>query len=110
MKIAVVGDHDMILGFLLAGVKLTRTVGNAKETIDAVEYFLGLQNVGIILLQAGMASSVRAYLAGKIHKKNVYPIILEIEGIAGRDKPYKESKKFVPGSDADSGIRRSGHG
>ena len=109
MKIAVVGDHDMILGFLLAGVKLTRSAGNAKETIEALEYFLGLQNVGIIILQASMASLVRTYLTGKIHKKNVYPVILEIEGISGPDKPYNVSKEFVPGSGTDSAIRRSGH-
>jgi vacuolar-type H+-ATPase subunit F/Vma7 len=110
MKIAIVGDHDMILGFLLTGVKLTRTVRNAEETIDALEYFLGLQNVGIILLQARMASMVRAYLAGKIHRKNLYPVILEIEDRSHPADMEKVSMKFMTGTETDPGMGRSDHG
>jgi vacuolar-type H+-ATPase subunit F/Vma7 len=110
MKIAVVGDHETTLGFSLAGVKLIMSVQNAEETINAVDYFLSYHDVGVILLQDRMARPVRAYLANKMLKKNVYPIILEIEGITGPDESADVSKTDIPRNDTDPGTRRSGYG
>ncbi len=110
MKIAVVGDHETTLGFSLAGVKLSMPVQNAEETIKAVDYFLSYSGVGIILLQDSMARQVRAYLADKMLKKNVYPIILEIEGITGPDKSADASKTDKTHTDTDPGTRRSAYG
>ncbi len=87
MNLAVIGRRDMILGFSLAGVKITYQVRDQKEADAAFTICIQDSTVGIILIDAGIANYLSSQMADVRKSHRLYPIILTIPGSAAPVRP-----------------------
>jgi vacuolar-type H+-ATPase subunit F/Vma7 len=102
MKVAVIGDRTMVIGFGLLGVKDAKIAERPQDVEEYVRGFLGDTEIGVILLQDHLAEEIRAFLTGIQKEKRVYPIIVEIPGKGGpieREDPIQKTVKRAVGID-----------
>jgi len=76
MKLYVVGHKDTVLGFSLIGVEGFATE-NAEEAIRKIEELLGMGDIGIIMITAGIARRLEPRIR-EIEMDVTLPIILRI--------------------------------
>ena len=99
--VAIMGDEDMVTGFLLAGIGHTTAKGDNFLVVDAktpraqieaafLRWTAPTTNIGIILISQQVAEASLRHLLDR-HEEAV-PAILEIPS---KDKPYDPSKDFV---------------
>ncbi|MFW5928660.1 MAG: V-type ATP synthase subunit F [Thermoplasmatota archaeon] len=94
MKVVVVGDEDMALGFSLAGVDKTYVPSDDYDARKQLNHLLEEPDVGIILLSERIAEDIREHLQEKIkRKKELYPIIVEIPNKEGKLKDKEDPLK-----------------
>lgn len=81
MKMLVIGAHEAVLGFSLAGVNGVVTT-NADETNQALDEALAAKDIGIILVTQDMARQIGARMDQlKLH--STVPLVVEIPSPAG---------------------------
>ena len=89
MGIALVGDMDTVIGFSLAGVKMSYTVpDDDKEkgwaaAKDAVTRIMERDDVGILVITVRIAEGIRKHIEREKQFKPLYPIIVEIPDKGG---------------------------
>ncbi len=93
MKVVVVGDEHMALGFELAGVDESYTPGTDMEAIKVLDRLIGSSDVAVIILSESIAENIREDLERMTQDKGLYPVIVEIPGKAGPVKAKKDILK-----------------
>jgi V/A-type H+-transporting ATPase subunit F len=64
MKIAVVGDLDMTMGFRLAGLVDVYEVKNANEALEAIKDLDGRDDIGLIITSERIGEEIRDKISG----------------------------------------------
>ncbi|WP_421077739.1 V-type ATP synthase subunit F [Methanothermococcus sp. Ax23] len=67
MKIGVVGDLDMTMGFRLAGLVDVYEVKNTDEALNAIEELDSREDIGLIIIPEKLGESIRDKLS-KLNK------------------------------------------
>ena len=89
MGIAIVADRDTVIGFKLAGIKMTHYVPDddgefgfktAKQHITDI---MKRDDVGILIITARIAESIRDHIEKEQIFRPLYPIIVEIPDKGG---------------------------
>ncbi len=92
MKVVVVGDEHMALGFELAGADESYTPGTDMEAIKILDRLVESSDVAVILLSERIAENVRGELERITQNKGLYPVIVEMPG---KDGPVKDKKDIL---------------
>ncbi len=106
MKVAVIGDMNMVMGFALTGVKKARITETPGEAEEALKQFIDDAEVGIIILLDRLAEEIRSFVTSIQERKTVYPIIIEMPGKDGptkREDPINKLIRKAVGIDIKSG-------
>ncbi|MCD5409555.1 MAG: hypothetical protein LRZ87_02165 [Methanocellales archaeon] len=106
MKVAVIGDMNMVMGFALTGVKKARIAETPEEAEEALKQFIDDAEVGIIILLDLLAEEIRSFVTNIQERKTVYPIIIEMPGKDGpirREDPMDKLIRKAVGIDIKSG-------
>lgn len=78
MKMAVLGDEEMVWGMMLAGIRNARIATGPDDTREILNEWIRTPDIGIILLARFAADQVRPFLATVRKSKRLYPLIIEI--------------------------------
>lgn len=89
MKVTVVGDEHMALGFELAGVDESYTPKTDMEAVKMIERLVGSSDIAVIILSERIAHNNREELDRITQNKGLYPVIVEIPG---KDGPIEDKK------------------
>jgi V/A-type H+/Na+-transporting ATPase subunit F len=81
MEFYVIGDHDTVLGFSLAGIG-GRDVKNSREGLAAIKEALGYPDIGILLITERLAEELRDEIDAVMITRRL-PLIVEIPDIEG---------------------------
>lgn len=87
MKVLVIGHHEAVLGFSLAGVH-GQTAASASEANKAIDDALVSRDVGIVLVTQDVAAMIQPRMDDlKLH--STIPLVVEIPSPAGvpEDQP-----------------------
>jgi len=100
MRIAAIGDSDMITGFGLIGVKELYEVTPDKTEIEKVfKEVASNKEIGIIIISSLLADFVRDQIKRTNETKKIIPVIIEIpdkSGVSEHD-PFEELIKKAVG-------------
>lgn len=91
MKMAVLGDEDLVWGMMLAGIRKARITKGPDDTREALNEWLRSPEIGVILLAGYAADQVRPFLFTVRKSRRLYPLIIEI-----RDESRRESNQSDP--------------
>jgi vacuolar-type H+-ATPase subunit F/Vma7 len=80
MKIAVIGDRLMVRGFTLAGIKEGTIAESSQNTLAALEHYLSLPDIGIIILWEHLAAEIQPFLMELLDGNRMYPMIVTVPG------------------------------
>jgi vacuolar-type H+-ATPase subunit F/Vma7 len=89
MCIGLIADIDTVIGFSLAGIKVTHTVPeNDQETgwkaaKEAVTEIMSREDIGILIITVKIAEGIRKHIEQEKQFKPLYPIVLEIPDKGG---------------------------
>jgi V/A-type H+/Na+-transporting ATPase subunit F len=81
MKILVIGNHEAVLGYSLAGVK-GQTATTADEVNRALDSALQSPEIGIILVTQDVSRLVQSRM-DYLQLRSTVPLVVEIPGPAG---------------------------
>jgi len=84
VDIAVIGNHEFILGFRLAGITKTYATDSANDVLDAVNAVLADNRVGILVMNSTDMAHLPARLQ-QILENSVQPTVIALgeEGSGG---------------------------
>lgn len=107
MKVAVLGDEELVWGMMLAGIRNARITKGPDDTREVLNEWLRSPEIGVILLAAYAADQVRPFLSAVRKSKKLYPLIIEI-----RDENRVESNRTaLTGSETSGELDdRGSHG
>jgi vacuolar-type H+-ATPase subunit F/Vma7 len=91
MKMAVLGEEDLVWGMMLAGIRNARITTGPDDTKEALNEWLRSPEIGVILLAGDAADQVRPFLSNVRKSKRLYPLIIEI-----RDNNRGENNQSDP--------------
>jgi len=89
MAIGLIGDIDTVIGFSLAGIKVTYTVPDNdreegwKTAKEAVTDAMSRDDIGILIITVKIAEEIRKHIEREKIFKPLYPIIVEIPDKGG---------------------------
>src|SRR5689334_11702267 len=81
MKIQVIGNHEAVLGYSLAGVQ-GRTAETADEVNQALDSALQASDIGIILVTQDVAKLIQPRM-DQLQLRSTIPLVVEIPGPEG---------------------------
>ena len=81
MEIFIIGDHDTVLGFSLAGIE-GRTVKGPDEAYSALNEVVESEKIGILLITERLAHELRREI-DQIMMTRRYPLVVEIPDVEG---------------------------
>ncbi len=107
MKVVVIGQEDMALGFSLAGVDESIIPTDDYEAKKEIDYLLESSDVGVILISETIAENIREHLNKKrSRKESLFPVIVEIpdkEGpVEDKEDPLQSKIRRAVGIDITS--------
>ena len=85
MELFIIGDHDTVLGFSLAGIE-GRIVKGPDEAYSALNEVVEAGEVGILLITERLAHELRKDI-DQIMMTRRYPLVVEIPDVEG---PFEE--------------------
>lgn len=85
MELFIIGDHDTVLGFSLAGIE-GRIVKDSREAYSALNEVVEAGEVGILLITERLAHELRKDI-DQIMMTRRYPLVVEIPDVEG---PFEE--------------------
>ena len=107
MGIGLIADIDTVIGFSLAGVKITYTVPDTdqeagwKAAKEAVTDIMQRDDIGILIITVKIAEGTRKHIEREKQFKPLYPIIVEIPDKggfpAGAEDPIRKLIKRTTG-------------
>ena len=103
MKVVVVGDEHMALGFGLAGVKESYTPDTGEEAVKIVDRLVGSPDIAVLIISERIARDIRDELTRLKVKKGLYPVIVELPekggSPEGKQDPLKDKIRRAVGID-----------
>ncbi len=106
MKVVVVGDKHMALGFTLAGVDESYSPETEMEAIKILDQLIESSDNAVIILSERIAESIREEFDELKQRKGLYPVIVEIPDkdgpIEGKKDPLKDKIRRAVGIDITS--------
>ena len=97
MKMAVLGDEELVWGMMLAGIRNARIAKGPDDTRETLNEWVRDPEIGVVLLAGHAADQVRPFLSTVRKSKRLYPLIVEI-----RDESRAESTRTNhPGSEKE---------
>jgi len=81
MKMFVIGDEDIVLGFKFAGID-GRAVKSAQEALEVIEEFVARKEEIMLILPDRIASAIRERV-NEIRFEREMPLLVEIPGLSG---------------------------
>ena len=107
MGIGLIADIDTVIGFSLAGIKITKTVPDDdpgagwKVAKEAVTEIMSREDIGILIITVKIAEGIRTHIERERQFKPLYPIIVEIPDKggfpAGAEDPIRKLIKRTTG-------------
>ncbi len=85
MKVAIIGDDDFVIGFQMGGVKLVYSCATPDDALKSIEKIRDMRDIAVLVIQRSYADKVREYINEWKHKKDIYPVILELPGYGDRE-------------------------
>lgn len=82
MKISVIGDHNMVTGFRLAGVNEGFEVEESKDALTTLKDLFKDKESGLIILQEQMYSEIEDEIK-RLTEKKVTPIVVAVPDSKG---------------------------
>ncbi len=89
MKVVVVGDKQMALGFTLAGVDESYTPETEMEAIKIIDQLIESTDTAVIIISERIAESIREKFTELKLRKGLYPVIVELPD---KDGPLEDKK------------------
>jgi vacuolar-type H+-ATPase subunit F/Vma7 len=89
MGISLIADIDTVIGFSLAGIKITYTIPVSdreegwKTAKEAVTDVMSREDIGILIITVKIAEGIRRHIEKEKLFKPLYPIIVEIPDKGG---------------------------
>ena len=81
MKVQIIGNHEAVLGFSLAGVQ-GQAVGTAAEINQALDDAISTSDIGIILVTEDVAKLIEPRM-DQLKLRSTIPLVVEIPGPEG---------------------------
>ncbi|OYT33266.1 V-type ATP synthase subunit F [Archaeoglobales archaeon ex4484_92] len=93
-KLAVIGDPDFNLGFMLAGITDIYDVNSSEEVIKAVEDVLNRDDVGVVVIKHDFLVNLPFYLKREIEER-VEPTFVTLGGTGGVEEIREKIRKAI---------------
>ncbi|WP_290596511.1 MULTISPECIES: V-type ATP synthase subunit F [unclassified Archaeoglobus] len=93
-KLAVIGDTDFSLGFMLAGIPETYEVSSDEEIVKAVEEVLKRDDVGVVIIKQEYLQKLPPVLRREIDEK-VEPTFVSVGGTGGVEEIREKIRKAI---------------
>ncbi len=93
MNYYIIGDEDAVLGFELVGIPGS-AVSSPEEAEEAFGKALSFRDIGIIIITEEAADGIRE-IVDKYMFTRTFPLIVEIPGSRGEEKPRKDLRALV---------------
>jgi V/A-type H+-transporting ATPase subunit F len=94
MEIAVIGDHEFVLGFRLAGVRKTYTAETEEKLTATITRALDDGTIGILVLQSRDMNRIPRRLQATL-ENSVKPTVIAVGGEAGGMTMRERIKRSV---------------
>ncbi len=106
MKVVVVGDKHMALGFTLAGVDASYHPETEMEAIKLMDQLIESSDTAVVILSERIAEGIRSELNELKERKGLYPVIVEMPDKDGpleeKQDPLKDKIRRAVGIDITS--------
>ncbi len=89
MGIGLIADIDTVIGFQLAGIKITHTIPDTDQEVgwkaakEAVTEIMTREDIGILIITVKIAEGIRTHIEHEKQFRPLYPIVLEIPDKGG---------------------------
>jgi len=93
-KLAVIGDIDFNIGFMLAGIPDTYEVKSDEDIIKAVEDVLKREDVGVVIIRQEYLQKLPPVLRREIDEK-VEPTFVSVGGTGGVEEIREKIRKAI---------------
>jgi len=93
-RLAVIGDPDFNLGFMLAGVTDIYDVVNDEELVKAVEEVLGRDDIGVVVVKYECLKKLPLALRREIDER-VEPTFVALGGTGGVEEIREKIRKAI---------------
>ncbi len=93
-KLAVIGDPDFTLGFMLAGISDIYEVSADEEIVKAVEDVLKRDDVGVVIIRQEYLRKLPPILRREIDEK-VEPTFVSVGGTGGVEEIREKIRKAI---------------
>uniref|UniRef100_A0A7C3R9H6 A-type ATP synthase subunit F n=1 Tax=Archaeoglobus fulgidus TaxID=2234 RepID=A0A7C3R9H6_ARCFL len=93
-KLAVIGDPDFTIGFLLAGITDIYEVTSDEEISKAVEDVLRRDDVGVVIIKQEYLRKLPPVLRREIEEK-VVPTFVSVGGTGGVEELREKIRKAI---------------
>ncbi|WP_456468480.1 V-type ATP synthase subunit F [Archaeoglobus sp.] len=93
-KLAVVGDPDFTLGFMLAGIADTYEVSTDDEIVKAVEDVLKRDDVGVVIIRQEYLQKLPPVVRREIDER-VEPTFVSVGGTGGVEEIREKIRKAI---------------
>jgi len=100
MRIAVIGDSDMITGFGLIGIKDLYEASNEEAEVKRVfDEVTADKEIGLVIISSPLAEIVRGQIKRFNQTKKIVPVIMEVPDKRGPPEhdPFEELIKKAVG-------------
>ena len=104
MKMAVLGDEELVWGMMLAGIRNARITKGPDDTRETLNEWVRDPEIGVVLLAGHAADQVRPFLSAVRKSKKLYPLIVEIRG----ESRVENTRTDHPGSEKERGTDGEG--
>jgi len=93
-RLAVIGDPEFNIGFMLAGVTDTYDVTNDDELVKAVENVLKREDVGVVIIRYDDLRKLPPILRREIDER-VEPTFVAVGGTGGVEEIREKIRKAI---------------
>lgn len=94
-KVAVVGDLDTVIGFALAGVRITHVHTQKEETLSKLNELFARDDVGLVLITHPIAEELGEGFKQVLKRKGVFPVVLRIPDRTGYVPEVDELRELI---------------
>ncbi|WP_456330188.1 V-type ATP synthase subunit F [Archaeoglobus sp.] len=93
-KLAVVGDPDFTVGFMLAGISDIYEVTSDDEIVKAVEDVLRRDDIGVVIIRQEYLKKLPPILRREVDEK-VEPTFVSVGGTGGVEELREKIRKAI---------------
>ncbi|TDA27318.1 MAG: V-type ATP synthase subunit F [Archaeoglobi archaeon] len=94
MKMAVIGDMDFVMGFMLAGITDIYEVKSDEEIVKAVQDVLKRKDIGVVAIKPEFLKKLPVVLKREIEER-VEPIFIALGATGGVEEIREKIRKAI---------------